>query len=80
MFGRTTKKQLVKALEALSESISMAKKFSSTLDETKRLLDQSQANADSWRRSYEAAQKGADEKVIPEPVVVYEIKPNEWMN
>jgi hypothetical protein len=63
MFGRETKKQLIQALESLSVSTDMAKRFSDCLDETQSLiammtplLDEAQARAEEWRRRYEDSQ------------------------
>ena len=76
MFGR---KKLQMALEMLAQSLEMAKKFSNTLDETKRFLELSMANEKSWR---EAAQqvKPAEKVVATQDWVVVEVNPNGLMN
>jgi hypothetical protein len=63
MFGRQTRKQLAQALEVITEALETAKALARRLEETEErcaeamtLLNQSLANADTWRRLCEEAQ------------------------
>jgi hypothetical protein len=90
MFGRKTKRQLVRASEIITEALETAKALASRLEETERqrsetmgLLKQSLANADGllatvakWRQLYEEAQSK------PDAVSVCDETPacNGWVN